>query len=185
MHKGTLFYIIGASGVGKDSVINELKNKLTYKEGFIFTKRFITRPNSDSTEKHIPISNADFDFRLSNQLFALHWQANGNDYGIGIEIEYWLNEGLHVIVNGSRAYLDVAKTKYPDLQSILIEVDKSILYNRLIGRNRESKEQIEERIKRNEQFETLDYDMIINNESHLDIAVDSLYHFIRSKASNK
>jgi ribose 1,5-bisphosphokinase len=184
MHKGTLFYIIGASGVGKDSVINELKNKLTYKEGFIFTKRFITRPNSDSTEKHIPISNADFDFRLSNQLFALNWQANGNDYGIGIEIEYWLNEGLHVIVNGSRGYLDVAKTKYPELQSILIEVDKSILYNRLIGRNRESKEEIEQRLKRNEQFETLDYDMIINNESHLDIAVDSLYHFIRSKASN-
>jgi ribose 1,5-bisphosphokinase len=185
MHKGKLFYIIGASGVGKDSVINELKNKLTYKEGFIFTKRFITRPNSDSTEKHIPISNADFDFRLSNQLFALNWQANGNDYGIGIEIEYWLNEGLHVIVNGSRGYLDVAKTKYPELQSILIEVDKSILYNRLIGRNRESKEEIEQRLKRNEQFETLDYDMIINNESHLDIAVDALYHFIRSKGSNE
>jgi ribose 1,5-bisphosphokinase len=184
MHKGTLFYIIGASGVGKDSVINELKNKLTYKEGFIFTKRFITRPNSDSTEKHIPISNADFDFRLSNQLFALNWQANGNDYGIGIEIEYWLNEGLHVIVNGSRGYLDVAKTKYPELQSILIEVDKSILYNRLIGRNRESKEEIEQRLKRNEQFETLDYDIIINNESHLEVAVDSLYQFIRSKASN-
>jgi len=185
MLKGTLFYIIGASGVGKDSVINELKNKLTYKEGFIFTKRFITRPNSDSTEKHIPISNADFDYRLSNQLFALNWKANGNAYGIGIEIEYWLSKGFHVIVNGSRGYLDVAKTKYPDLQSILIEVDKSILYNRLIGRNRESKEEIEQRLKRNEQFETLDYDMIINNESHLDIAVDALYHFIRSKGSNK
>ena len=185
MLKGTLFYIIGASGVGKDSVINELKNKLTYKEGFIFTKRFITRPNSDSTEKHIPISNADFDYRLSNQLFALNWKANGNAYGIGIEIEYWLSKGFHVIVNGSRGYLDVAKTKYPDLQSILIEVDKSILYNRLIGRNRESKEEIEQRLKRNEQFETLDYDIIINNESHLDIAVDALFHFIRSKGSNK
>ena len=185
MLKGTLFYIIGASGVGKDSVINELKNKLTYKEGFIFTKRFITRPNSDSAEKHIPISNADFDYRLSNQLFALNWKANGNAYGIGIEIEYWLSKGFHVIVNGSRGYLDVAKTKYPDLQSILIEVDKSILYNRLIGRNRESKEEIEQRLKRNEQFETLDYDIIINNESQLDIAVDSLFHFIRSKGSNK
>ena len=64
-------------------------------------------------------------------------------------------------------------------------MDKSILYDRLIGRNRESKEQIEQRLKRNEQFETLDYDMIINNESHLEIAVDSLYHFIRSKASNQ
>ena len=185
MYKGTLFYIIGASGVGKDSVINELKNKLTYQEGFIFTKRFITRPNSDSAEKHIPISKPDFDYRLSNQLFALHWQANGNAYGIGIEIEYWLSEGLHVIVNGSRAYLDIAKIKYPQLQSILIEVDKSILYNRLIGRNRESKEQIEQRLKRNEQFETLDYDMIINNESHLEVAVDLLYHFIRSKTNYK
>jgi ribose 1,5-bisphosphokinase len=185
MHKGTLFYIIGASGVGKDSVINELKNKLTYKEGFIFTKRFITRPNSDSAEKHIPITKPDFDHRLSNQLFALHWQANGNAYGIGIEIEYWLSEGLHVIVNGSRGYLDIAKIKYPQLQSILIEVDKSILYNRLIGRNRESKEQIEQRLKRNEQFETLDYDMIINNESHLEVAVDLLYHFIRSKTNYK
>ena len=32
--------------------------------------------------------------------------------------------------------------------------------------------------KRNEQFETLDYDIIINNESHLDIAVDSLLYCV-------
>ena len=184
MLKGTLFYIIGASGVGKDSIINELKNRLTYKEGFIFTKRFITRANSDSAEKHIAISKADFNYRLAHQLFALNWEANGNAYGIGIEVEYWLSKGFNVIINGSRGYLDVAKIKYPQLQSVLIEVNKSILYTRLIGRNREPKEQIEERLKRNEQFETLNYDMIINNESDLEIAVNSLYRFIKSKASS-
>jgi ribose 1,5-bisphosphokinase len=180
MIKGTLFYIIGASGVGKDSIINELKNRLTYKDGFIFTKRFITRANSESTEKHIAISKADFNYRLAHQLFALNWEANGNAYGIGIEIEYWTANGYDIIVNGSREYLEIAKTKYSNLKSILIDAEKSVIYERLIGRKRESIHMIEKRMERNYQFKNMHFDLIINNDSTIEASTNKLLKYINS-----
>jgi ribose 1,5-bisphosphokinase len=180
MFKGTIFYIIGSSGVGKDTIINELKNKLTYEDKFIFAKRFITRPNKDSNEKHIELSLADFNYRINNKLFSLYWEAHENYYGIGIELEYWTASGYHVVVNGSREYLDTAKKKYPNLKSILIDADKSIIYERLIGRKRESVDMIDKRIQRNNQFENTKYDLIIKNDSTIDIAVLTLVKYINS-----
>jgi ribose 1,5-bisphosphokinase len=180
MLKGTIFYIIGSSGVGKDTIINELKNKLTYKDKFIFAKRFITRPNKDGNEKHIELSLADFKHRINNKLFSLNWEAHENYYGIGIELEFWTASGYHVVVNGSREYLDTAKKKYPNLKSILIDADKSIIYERLIGRKRESVDMIDKRIQRNNQFENTKYDLIIKNDSTIDIAVLTLVKYINT-----
>jgi ribose 1,5-bisphosphokinase len=53
MHKGYIIYVVGSSGVGKDSIINEVKKKLNFDNHFIFAKRFITRPNMEGNEKHI------------------------------------------------------------------------------------------------------------------------------------
>lgn len=180
MHKGYIFYVIGSSGVGKDSVINEVKKKLTFENFFIFAKRFITRPNVDHNEKHIELSKSDFLHRIDQKLFSMHWDAHENFYGIGIEVEYWNAIGYHVIVNGSRAYHDVAKLKYPNLKSILIDADKSIIYERLVGRQRETKQLIDQRIKRNDQFDNMQFDHIIKNESTLKNAVDSFLQYINS-----
>ena len=178
MSKGIIFYIVGSSGVGKDSIINQIKTKLNFDNKFVFAKRFITRPNVDGTEIHIPLSKESFVNRLDKKLFALHWEAHDNFYGIGIELEYWIENGYNVIVNGSRGYLDIAKIKYPKIKAILIDAEKSIIYERLIGRSRESKQLIEQRMERNNKFNNMNFDLVIKNESTIEIAVDSLLFYI-------
>jgi ribose 1,5-bisphosphokinase len=184
MHKGFIFYVIGSSGVGKDAIINEVKKKLNFEKGFIFATRFITRPNVDGNEQHIQLSKEDFTNRMDQKLFSLHWEAHDNFYGIGIELESWISNGFHVVVNGSRAYADIAKLKYPTIKTILIDADKSVIYERLIGRKRESQELIEKRMERNEKFQDMSFDLIIKNVSTLEKAVDTFLHFINQTTTN-
>ena len=178
MNKGYIFYVIGSSGVGKDSILNKVKKKLTFENKFIFPKRFITRPNIDENEKHIALSKDDFNHRIDQNLFSLFWEAHEYFYGIGIEIEYWNHCGFHVIINGSRAYHNIAKLKYKNLKSILIDADKSIIYKRLVVRDRESTELINKRMQRNEQFGNMQFDFIIKNEFDLNDAVNSFLNYI-------
>jgi ribose 1,5-bisphosphokinase len=177
MTKGFILYVIGSSGVGKDSILNESRKKLNFSKKFLFAKRFITRPNVDGNEQHIQLSLADFNHRIDQGLFSLFWDAHENFYGIGIEIEYWTASGYNVIVNGSRAYLEIAKLRYPNLKSILISADKKIIYKRLIGRKRESHEMIEKRLERNKKFEDLEFDHVISNENSLEKAVNSFVQY--------
>ena len=185
MPNGFIFYVIGSSGVGKDSIINDVKTKLRFEDQFIFAKRFITRPNKDGNEKHIELSIPDFNHRIDQKLFALHWEAHNHYYGIGIELEYWISNGYHVIVNGSRAYKEIAALKYPNLKSILIDADKEVIYERLVGRKRETLQLIEKRMKRNDQFDDMQFDFIIKNESTIKDAVDSFLFFINSVIATK
>lgn len=60
---GNLFVIVGASGVGKDTLLNEIKAKL---ENFYFVKRYITRTLDKNNEDHIAISNTDFQNKVKD-----------------------------------------------------------------------------------------------------------------------
>lgn len=178
MTRACIFYIVGSSGVGKDSIINGVKYKLSKSNHLISAKRFITRPNEDGNEIHIPLSKQDFLFRKEQGLFALTWEAHNYHYAIGIEIDFWIKSGYNIIINGSRANLEIAKLLYPNLISILIDADKSTIYTRLLNRSREPQSQIESRLKRNSQFQDLQYDFIVNNNASIEIAINNLATFI-------
>ena len=109
----TLFYVIGASGVGKDTLMNYARIAINGNAPVIFAHRYITRDTEAGNENHINISREEFALRKANQLFALDWESHGQCYGIGIEIDLWLQKGLNVVVNGSRQYLPIAKSRYP------------------------------------------------------------------------
>lgn len=97
--------------------------------------------------------SADEFERLERQgAFALCWRANGLAYGIPVQIDEWLASGRHVLINGSRAYLDQARQRYPQLLAILLTVDIDVLRQRLMNRGRESATQIEARLKRSALF---------------------------------
>jgi len=145
-----LFYIIGSSGAGKDSIMSYARKKLISGDKVLFAHRYITRPATDPTENHICLSPEEFKIRLDADLFSLNWESHGLFYGVGKEINLWLEKGFNVIVNGSREYLSNAKEKYPNLNPILIEVDPEILRDRLKKRGRESSEEIENRLIRNQ-----------------------------------
>jgi ribose 1,5-bisphosphokinase len=143
-----LIYIVGASGVGKDSLMHYARKQLNGSIPLLFAHRYITRPFTEGSENHVAVTVEEFRCRRDGGLFALDWESHSLYYGIGIEIEVWMKKGFHVVVNGSRQYLPVAIQRYPDLIPIVIEADPDVIRRRLESRGREKGEEIENRIKR-------------------------------------
>jgi ribose 1,5-bisphosphokinase len=149
-----LFYVIGASGAGKDTLMNYARTHINGSEPVIFAHRYITRPPFTGNENHVHLTAEEFRARINAGCFALYWESHGQYYGIGCEVNTWMQKGFNVVVNGSRQYLPVALTLYPDLCVILIDADPEIISRRLTGRARESAEEIEKRIARTNEITT-------------------------------
>ncbi|WP_166359751.1 phosphonate metabolism protein/1,5-bisphosphokinase (PRPP-forming) PhnN [Pseudomonas akapageensis] len=152
---GSLVYLMGPSGSGKDSVIAAARDALQQRNVAI-VRRVITRSAEAMGEDAIGVSPERFEQMCQQGEFAMHWKANGLEYGIPVQIDNWLAEGRHVLVNGSRAYLAQAMERYPQLLPILLTVDNSALRQRLLARGRESLEDIERRLARNQHFDEQD-----------------------------
>lgn len=105
-----LIYLMGPSGAGKDCLLSALRNATP--QNRVVAHRYITRPADAGAENHVALSKQEFIQRAEQGLFALHWQAHQHCYAIGIEINLWLQHGLDVLVNGSRAYLPEAQRRY-------------------------------------------------------------------------
>jgi ribose 1,5-bisphosphokinase len=143
-----LIYIVGSSGAGKDSLMHYARQRLNGSAPILFAHRYITRPVTGASENHIVMTPEEFRLRKTGALFALDWESHGLYYGIGREINDWMISGFHVVVNGSRQYLPVAKERYPRLATIVIEADPEIILQRLRNRGREEAADIASRIKR-------------------------------------
>lgn len=147
MRQGRLVYVMGASGAGKDSLLQLLRPRLRGVPA-VFARRYITRPLSVRGERHIAVSPERFADMAASGQFIMDWRSHGLRYGIGRGVETTLGHGHVVLVNGSREYLPEALRRYPDLVPVLVEVDASVLRARLLARGREQGEDIEERIAR-------------------------------------
>jgi ribose 1,5-bisphosphokinase len=159
---GRLVYVIGPSGAGKDSIIGYARQRLgADRERHVFAQRHITRPVDSGGEDHIAITPADFNRDCAAGRFALSWRGNGLGYGVGVEIDLWLDSGRHVILNGSRGYLADAADRYPHLLPVLIAIDPAVLRQRLSARGRETAEEIEARIQRAMALETIDHPALV------------------------
>jgi ribose 1,5-bisphosphokinase len=119
---GTLIYLIGPSGSGKDTLINLVRQQLGQECDVCFAHRYISRPASAGGENHVALTEGEFLARQRAGLFAMSWASHGCHYGIGIEINQWLAKGLTVVLNGSRGYLDSALKDYPELRPVLVDV---------------------------------------------------------------
>lgn len=140
-----LIYLMGASGVGKDSLINAARER---HPDWLVAHRYITRPSSDS-ENCVSLSTEEFAWRRRLGLFCLDWQAHGLEYGIGIEVQAWLDLDYAVVVNGSRRALARAREGFGErLLPVLITAREEVLRQRLIQRGREAPQEIEARLLR-------------------------------------
>jgi ribose 1,5-bisphosphokinase len=167
-----LYYVIGASGSGKDSIIGWARARLAGHPGIVFTHRYITRPAGAGGENHVALTEAEFDARLATGMFAMHWASHGLRYGIGNEINLWLAKELTVVLNGSREYLGSAAAIYPALTPVLIEVSPEVLRRRLLARGRETPERVEQRIERAVAFADPDHPrtVCIRNDADIETA---------------
>jgi len=155
-----LLYLMGASGSGKDSLLDALRQHLP--AGVAVAHRYITRPADAGSENHIALSEVEFIQRRQQGMFALEWEAHQCRYGVGIEIDTWMQLGCHVVVNGSRAHLDIAHQRYGKLLlPVCLQVSEAVLAERLARRGRENAGQIACRLTR-----ASEYDRALPAECH-------------------
>jgi ribose 1,5-bisphosphokinase len=144
---GRLIYVMGASGSGKDTLLRSVHAAVATEDRILVAHRYITRP-SGADEASIALAPAEFERRARMGCFAMEWHSHGLRYGIGVEIDTWLQAGNTVLVNGSRAYLPQACLYYPALCAVQVVVDPRVLRLRLLQRGREAADAIEARLQR-------------------------------------
>lgn len=146
---GTLFYLIGPSGAGKDSLLAALHRHLDPDAPVAIAQRAITRPASATAEDHLPMGHDAFREREAQGGFALTWESHGCLYGIGREVDEWLALGMQVLVNGSRGALERAENHWGEaLTPVVVRVDADVLAQRLQRRGREDAQAIRQRLDR-------------------------------------
>jgi ribose 1,5-bisphosphokinase len=143
-----LLYVIGPSGAGKDSVLAWVRDRMNPGATVHWARRTITRALRDGDEQHEPLAHEAFEPLVAQGAFAMHWQAHGMGYGLRHEELFPLQQAHWVVVNGSRAYLHEARARYPALTAVHITAQAGTLHRRLQGRQRETPEAIQARLRR-------------------------------------
>lgn len=172
---GALIYVMGPSGAGKDSVLARARALLPNNMPIAFAHRYITRPADSGGENHIALSPAEFAVRRARGLFAYHWQAHGNDYGVGCEIHDWRQAGVAVVVSGSRDHFQKTGGLDSQARPVLITASPQRLQERLAGRGRETAAEAAARLDRADAYAIDDPRLItIVNDGALDEAAQRL-----------
>ncbi|MGB0866903.1 MAG: phosphonate metabolism protein/1,5-bisphosphokinase (PRPP-forming) PhnN [Granulosicoccaceae bacterium] len=152
---GKLYFVIGPSGSGKDSLIGYAKACLDRSDGVLFPRRFITRPPDGRCEQHIPLNKEQFLKRAERGEFLMCWQAHSLSYAIDKSVLADLRAGFNVVINGSRAYLEEARVRVPELVPVVVTAPEKILLERLQARQCESESELEikERLQRARKYD--------------------------------
>lgn len=152
-----IILIVGASGVGKDTLIKEAKKDL--KKEFNFVRRYITR-KPDKSEKNYFLENSAFELLKENDFFISSWSAHENFYGISKNsIKNKTN-----IISISRSKIEDFEKNFKNVYVINITLDEKILKKRLIKRGRESIEEIKKRLDR--KYDKIEAKNLINFENN-------------------
>lgn len=146
--RGTLFLIVGPSGAGKDMLIAAARERLEASGRYVFPQRLITRPPEDVSEAHNAVDNATFERMAKTGAFALQWTAHGWRYGIPASIGDDLAAGRHVVVNVSRSVVEDAVARFAPAKVVNIDAREEVRARRLAARGRETKAEIDTRLKR-------------------------------------
>ena len=144
---GHFFFIVGPSGAGKDSLISGVQPWLTPSR-FVFARRVITREAMADAEDHDSCSESHFLERQKNGEFLITWQAHGLFYGLPASLLDDIERGVNVIANGSRNMIEALQRTVPSLRVIEVTAPTHVLRARLKARNRESAQDIDQRLQR-------------------------------------
>lgn len=174
-----IVWLMGPSGSGKDSLLTALRQQENNQ--LLVAHRYITRAADAGCENHIALSEKEFTQRRKQGLFALCWQAHHQSYGVGIELDIWLDTGFDVVVNGSRQHLAQARARYGEaLVPICLHVSTDVLRKRLEQRGREPAPQIEQRLQRAALYAPdLDNCLVLNNDGSLDESTEAFMNLIK------
>ncbi|WP_421928176.1 phosphonate metabolism protein/1,5-bisphosphokinase (PRPP-forming) PhnN [Neoaquamicrobium sediminum] len=168
---GVFIPVVGPSGAGKDSLIARARHHLDSRPGFLFARRIVTRPSDPHAEDHDTLDSAAFGEAEAAGAFALAWRSHGLCYGIPVTVDETIRDGGVVVANVSRGVVTEIRRRYRNTMPVLVTVSRDVLAARLATRGRETAEEIASRIRRNDEYGTLDADCrVIDNSGTLDEA---------------
>lgn len=176
---GTLFLVIGPSGVGKDTLLQGASDILSHSRRFRFVQRTITRPADAGGEAHKAVTDAEFDAFRENGAFLHDWSAHGLRYGIPADVGKDLARGVNVVLNTSRNEVSAFREKAEKVVPIHILASRDVLENRLRSRNREAEDDIAGRLARNDdQPKPEDSALALYNDGTVQEGIDALVDLI-------
>lgn len=180
---GQLFLIVGNSGSGKDSLLEQVQMQWPASARQLkIPRRYITRPGHKS-EPFISVTSRDFEELKQQGKFCLDWHVYDTCYGVPVTIFNWLQQGHPVIVNVSRAIIPQARRKIPGLKVIFVTVPLETTHQRIKSRNRESLNDpgFKQRLIRAKANQALvDADFVVDNSGSLVAAADELLKYLLS-----
>ncbi len=184
--KKMLFFLVGNSGSGKDSLINGvIQSWPDHLPSIRIPRRYITRPPHE-TEPFHAVSKDKFLQLQKEGKFCLSWHIYGLDYGIPIEILDWVDQGHLVVINVSRSIIKQARLQYPFLKVIFVRVPFAITLERIKNRGRESEDDpvFRDRVERAKKNQDLpDADFVVENDGPLEIGTKKLRDYLISQIS--
>mgnify|MGYP000099829998 FL=1 len=178
---GLLVLVVGPSGVGKDTLLDAARERLSDNKQFCFPRRCITRPAGSVGETHIPVRPEDFGQMARQGAFLLSWMAHDLGYGIPRHVLGEVEAGKTVIVNVSRSVISdaCALVGQNNVRVISIRASSEALRKRLEGRGREDALDIERRLARASTYQ-IDGDHVVHvdNDADLETGIARFIHAI-------
>lgn len=144
---GTFVAVVGASGSGKDSLIDYARRHLP-EEHMHFVRRVVTRAAEPGSEDHDSLTDEAFRQADAEGRFALSWQAHGLCYGLPLTLEDALAQGRVVVANLSREVIPALVARYPGALVVEVAAAPDVIAARLSRRGRETPQSIEARMSR-------------------------------------
>lgn len=169
---GLFVAFVGPSGVGKDSLLRGVAQRLSISHGAVLARRVITRPADPALEDHDTLDETGFQTARLRGEFCLSWNAHGLSYGIPKNLVGVVEAGALVLANLSRSALNEGRESFPHFLVLSITTDPNVRAERLVGRGRESEADIEARLARTMTEEPSGDDVItITNNGALEDAI--------------
>lgn len=179
---GTLVFVVGPSGAGKDTLIAYAQQTLAADTCFAFARRVVTRPAAADAEDHDSLTLEAFEAAERDGAFALTWRAHGLAYGLPRSIGDALAAGKVVIANTSRRAVEPSRQLAGRLIVAHVTASPDVLAQRLAQRGRETAESIANRLAR-AAAEPVPRDAVeIRNEGAMEIAGDAFVRILRQAA---
>lgn len=148
MRTGAFFFVVGPSGVGKDTLIDGARAAFAADPTWVFATRTITRPADAGGERHDAMTEDGFAAAEREGAFLITWSAHGHRYGLRSALLDDLRAGRSVIANGSRASIAELAARVPRLVVVAVSARRESLGGRIAGRGREQGEAIQARLDR-------------------------------------